>query len=140
MAGKLVTICTPRVFDFTLVSSSGVSLDFVVKNNIDVSGWRSASLMVRTHVNSMATGAGNIRVFAQRESRSAQDPDILFVNTGEQLGQMIFYPGSNPFDAQFLETSTTTLGPMVRVVVRGTHTGTGALAATLSIDLCLKSS
>jgi len=136
MAGKIVLISPPRKFDFTNISS-GTSVDLVLKNGIDVSGFRSASVIVRTHVNSVASGAGSITLFAQRESRSPEDPGILFTSSADQLGLITIDFLSTACEAEFLGDA---FGPMVRVIARGNSNGTGPIAATLSVDLCLKTS
>src|SRR5688572_21593077 len=80
MSGMVMRVMRKRTLDFSAVMS-GQAQDIVIAQGIDVSEWREAALMVRTHVNSFTGATGKIEILAQLEGRTDEDPGILFATT-----------------------------------------------------------
>lgn len=141
MAGMVMRIMPKRTLDFTAVSSgSGQAQEIVIAQGIDISQWREASLMVRTHANSFSGNIGQIDIYAYAEGRTAEDPGILFQTTS---GQGTVTINSSTVAPSYSVTALpSNFGAMIKVVARGTRTsstGANAIKADVSVDLSLKS-
>jgi hypothetical protein len=142
MAGKIIQICPPRLYRFSAVSTSAT---FVLKQGIDVSGWRLVALNVRVHsltVDPVAGLKGQFSVYAQREGRTPNDPAKLFAQP-DRLGLIALdyttvttNSGAGP--DFFVSDLGSNLGSMIRVMLDASNMNGGSPVGTLSVDLCLK--
>jgi hypothetical protein len=141
MAGNVLRIMPKRSLDFTSVSSgTGQAEEIILAQGIDISAWREASLMVRTHATTFSGNIGEIDVYAYMEGRTSEDPGILFATTAP-LG-MVQITSSTVAPAFSVTSLGSNLGSMIKIAAKGTRTssnGSNFIKADVSIDLSLKS-
>lgn len=141
MAGSVIRLVPKRPLDFTSVSSgSGAAEELVIAQGIDVSQWREASLMIRTHTSSFFNNIiGQIDINVYVEGRTSEDPGLLFA-TATPVSSASITASTPPGAYQVISCSSHT-GAMLKIAARGTRTNslsTNSLRADVSIDLSLK--
>ena len=139
MAGQVIRVIPKRTLDFTTVQS-GFSEEIVLAQGIDVSNWREASMMVRTHSTSFGGNIGQIDIYAYMEGRTPEDPGILFATTSP-LGTVTIN-SSLSAPAYSVSALPANLGALVKIAAKGSRTssfGSNSISAAVSIDLSLKS-
>lgn len=135
MAGFRIPVVSKRKVDFTSVSSGGTE-DLVLADRVDITRWRSVTLLVA--ISDQSTSAGSISILAIPQSWTEEDPGVSFLSTST-FGVVI--DGTTPAPA-YLNSSLMMLGngcmsAMARIVARGTKTGAGALSASVSVELAV---
>jgi hypothetical protein len=142
MAGVVLRVMPKRTLDFTNVSSgTGQAEEIIIAQGIDISSWREASLMVRTHANNISGAIGEIDIYAYVEGRTAEDPGILFAQTTTQLG-LVPITSATGAPAYVVAPLPSNLGGMLKIAAKGTRTSSLAgntIKCDISIDLSLKS-
>jgi hypothetical protein len=141
MAGTVLRIVPKRTLDFTAVSSgTGAAEEFVLAQGIDISGWREATMMIRTHSTAFGGAIGSIDIYAYLEGRTSEDPGILFATT-TPLGT-VNINSSTVAPAYSVSAIPGNAGAMLKIAAKGTRTnslGSNTIKADISIDLSLKS-
>jgi hypothetical protein len=131
MAGMIVRIIPPRLLDFSALHI-GESTTLVLRRDVDVSEWISASMMVRVNEVDMAGGAVEIK--AQYQSPAEDDPGLDFatdVATSTVIDTGTIVPS-------FLTVGLgRSLGSGLRIVAMGTRTSSGNIAVVAAVDLKL---
>jgi len=136
MAGKVIRLVAQRLLDFTDLGSTS-EIAFVLAQGIDVSAWTDATLVVRLLEQTITATTGLIKIFAQPEGRTSDDPRVQFVSS-LSLGTVTITTTSAP--QVFLEPLGPNLGSAIRVVISGNKgSGSGSAGVLLNVDLSLKS-
>jgi len=135
MAGEVIRVCPPRVFDFSNIEAGGAQ-HITVAERIDVSQYARVDLMVRVH-DALMTDEASIGVEVVSDGFTTDDPARTFFS--DPLGSGIgFNAADAPTAGAFeLETLTGGLGSLVAVRVF-VKQGAGDAMVRLSIDLALK--
>jgi hypothetical protein len=143
MAGSIVQVIPKRTLDFSAVSSgTGQAQEIVLAQGIDVSTWREASLMVRTHANSFSGNIGQIDIYAYMEGRTPEDPGILFATTTPLGGTTVTINNSSLAGSYAVMSLPANIGAMIKVLAKGTRSSSATgnfIQATVSVDLSFKS-
>jgi len=135
MAGEVIRVCPPRVFDFSNIEAGGAQ-HITVAERIDVSQYARADLMVRVH-EAQLTGTVVITVQLVSDGYTTDDPAKTFFS--QPLGAGIVFDATDavPPGTFELETLTGGLGSLMAVQVKVAQ-GAGDAMVRLSIDLALK--
>lgn len=138
MTGTLIPILGKTDFNFTS-TAAGTMAEIPLVQNIDVSGYRDAMLLVRVHALSIANGASTLALRLRRVAPTEEDPAQFF----RDLSTAWTVTAGNSDSAPRVLAAT--VGPntggwlsLFLVVTQGSAGTT--LTATLSADLSLKES
>jgi hypothetical protein len=128
-----------RRFDFSTLSN-GQSTSLILMQNIDISEWGTAALMVRVAAVDMS--GGDVQIVAASDSLSSDDPRATFVTPViESDGVPIAIAVSNTTAAPMFSCRNLlgSLGAGLRVIAQATRSSvSGNIAVTMSVELCLK--
>jgi hypothetical protein len=138
MSGKVIHAIPRTPYDFSLIPPN-VQCPFLAVRDIDVSGYRELTLLVRVHAVSMTYSNSTIYVGTQMESISPDDPASDFLGTS--LGTYVGVTQSTPVPTLLMATIPTPFGGLMNITVEAVTGGNGGatLKATLSVDLIAKS-
>ena len=121
--------------------TSGGTQAVVLADKVELVHWQELSMMVKVHSHSISSGSGTISVVAQPRSWSEDDPSVAFICRAGPGLPVILNRDTLTSDVQtgFMRTmGPNCVGSMVRIVALGNRTSTGALNATISVDLSAK--
>jgi hypothetical protein len=130
MAGQVISIVPPRVFDFSGVDI-GQSNTQILQSSVDVSAWSEAALMVRLIDKNLL--GGYLEFSAHIAAPSDDYPADDFVSPDSAA--YLYIDGG--YTAPFLYTAPVSgpLGSALRVVVRATRTSANPMTAAFTADL-----
>jgi len=94
-------------------------------------------MLARVHTHSLSNGAGSISILALPDGHTNEDPGLNFVGSDVLTQATITNATSSP---AYLTAEGAAVGPMARIVARGTRTASGTLSATVSVDFSVKDS
>jgi hypothetical protein len=126
---------------FTFPGPDTGSQQITIAERIDLLQWRELTLRVRVHSHTL-TGTNVIAVSVLPESRTEEDPGLMFVGSMAAATTTI---GASLVAPAFVAVPILTLGAnavaaLGRLQILATRTGAGTMKATLSIDICAKES
>ena len=137
MSGSFLPVIPKRLFDFSAVPTVG-TLDVVAADRLQLLHWRELTLTIRVHGYTLTSGNG-IGIFFYPQSFTDEEPAVPFLGP-KRLAALIDPLTPNP---GFLTVTIPTLGAdavadMTRIVVSGSRTVAGTIAATLSMAFASK--
>lgn len=139
MAG-IIQAVPKRTVDFATLAV-GATQDIVLADEVNLPLNLEMSLGVRVHNHTLTSSAGTISIMAVPQLWTPEDPGLALVST-VPAGPPVVINGNTPsstYCPRFLRTvGSNCVGPMTRVVARGSRTAAGALSATVSVDITAK--
>jgi hypothetical protein len=129
MAGRVINIIPPRLFDFTNLALNGETT-IVLAKAIDVSQWPDATLMVR--INDTSLVGGELWISTQYVSPTADDPGADFVVTAPDAFIYIEDGQGPTFTTVQL---TPPLGSAIRVNLTAYRWSSDPMSVVFSIDM-----
>lgn len=135
MAGTVLRLLPRTDYDFAKVQASN-SVVVWTSQNVDVSRYREATLLVRVHTINIGTGA--TLVVALRTAQPSQEDPAQYFRASSDLAYVLLNNGTT---APRLEAAAlpSNFGGFVSLQLRASQPGTlTTLNATLSVELSLK--
>ncbi|MBX3268610.1 MAG: hypothetical protein KF729_00015 [Sandaracinaceae bacterium] len=135
----MIRVTPPRDFYFDGLADQQ-SLQVVVAEGIDVTGFDLLDLLVRVHADAAIPNGASIEVAVLSDGHTLDDPSRDFFTN--PIGVVIFDSNSVPAAGTLrLERVDPPLGSMLAVRVKGSRDQTGGnIRARLSVDLVMKTS
>ena len=139
MRAQVIPVVPERSLDFDNIPGTQ---EVVLADMVDVLHWRELTLLVRVHQHSLSSGAGTIRITAQPQSWSGEDPGVTFVDTSALLPFLVVIDSNTPSPG-YLSKGIQMFGvpamtAMTRIVAKAERVAAGAMTATVSVDLAAK--
>ncbi len=138
MAGQTIRLIDMTSYDFSQIAASSTG-EINVAEHIDVSQWKSATLMIRVHSATVAEQSATFKVEAFADGYTHEDPTLEYANP-PSVGSVTITQ-SNVAEPYFVTKELTggAIGAMLKVVLSGTQvTNQDTLSGVFSIDLALK--
>lgn len=134
MAGVILRALPKRVFDLTNSLTSTTTM-LVLAERIDISRYIDCMVALRVHSSNCAVGNSfNFDIYG--DGHTDDDPGIHFQTAATLFSSQAITTQTAPV---LLTYGGTVRGQYATLVVTGTKTAGGAMTATVSIDLVLRS-
>ena len=133
----LVTVIPPTLFNFSYLGAAATETVRLAAA-IDVSRFRSAQLIARTHTNDVASGTGQFTIKAYPSAPSPDDPRAFVSGTAD--GTITIDDGTAEAAPKYYNAAIATInGPYYTIELTATQgAGAAAMAAQISVDLVLR--
>lgn len=140
MSGMTVPVIGMTTFDFQKIANGSPGVEVIAAQNIDVSSFTEATLLVRVHsLDVDDTASAKLHVIAYAVLPSPQDPSKTF-RSSTALGSVTLDDNSQDGTLE-IASLTPPLGAFLTIALKAeTNSTPNALTATISVDLSLKSS
>lgn len=141
MSGMVLRLLPRSKFDFALTLPAVGSFIIPIAQDVDLSGWREATLLVRVHGAVTMPASCKLNVIAKTSAPTDEDPAVFFQATALTLGGSPADITNNLNNALLSLTlpQPNGFGGLVSFFLQYTPvTNTGQVVVTLSIDLSLK--
>lgn len=135
MAGRIVRILERTAYNYTNTLTVGQSTDIAV-GDVDISGAREITLLVRVHVASIVGAGSSFKVYAMASAPTNEDPAQDFFESAPLATSAAVTTSTTGYLLRVALPANS--GAWIRVFVLANQVAAGALTATLSIDASLK--
>lgn len=136
MAGRIVRALERTKYEYTgLANGQAVAIKLA---DIDISGAREATLLVRVHESDITGTGNNFSVIALASAPTNEDPSQDFYQATPVAVASIPETSNFPAPALVLGAVAANAGAWITIFLRPDKVATGSLEATLSIDVSLK--
>lgn len=138
MAGEIREVVPRSDFNFSNFIPSGGTFTIPIAQNIDISSWREATLIVRVHANTMsATGSPTAKVQVKTVAPTPEDPAVFFRGS-TTIAEATVVP-ANGAGVVHQVAFAANAGGMVTIFLAITQGSSQAnFTTTLSVELDLK--
>ncbi len=139
MSGQTIRLIGMTPYDFSNVAVA-MEGGATVAQNVDVSQFRYATLLIRMHSGTIAEAGAIFKIKAFAVGHTAEDPTAVFGDATPLLSEEFVYVTPDPGPRLISADLSSNMGSMVTVIISGEQDGNtqGELSGVFSMDLVLK--